>query len=65
MDRGAWQATVRGVTNSQTRLRDALALFFHSSNNDFPHQDKARDHPLFPDFPGLIMVCNFSLILLL
>ena len=28
MDRGAWQATVHGVTKNCTRLRDSHTLFF-------------------------------------
>lgn len=37
----------------------------HSSNNDFPHEDKAEDHPMSPDLPGLITLHGFSLMLLL
>lgn len=40
-----------------------LMTSFHSWNSDFPHQDKAGDHPMSPDLPGLIMVAWFSLIL--
>ena len=50
MDRGAWRATVRGVTKSQTerltRVTPApgIPVYFVLLYNSFPH-------PLFPEKP--------------
>ena len=39
MDRGAWQATVYGVTKSWTQLSDSLSLSHsHVHTHDFVHR---------------------------
>ena len=45
MDRGAWQATVHGVTKSQTQLSDFT--FFHYYNRRHPGPYKYRKLPCY------------------
>ena len=40
MDRGAWQATVRGVTKSQTRLRTSTFTFHNGGISRLTGKDK-------------------------
>ena len=37
MDRGAWQATVHGVTNSQTRLSNFTILYYTLGQSSYEH----------------------------
>ena len=40
MDRGAWQATVHGVTNSRTQLSDNTFTFFNVKRESQTEKDK-------------------------
>ena len=50
MDRGAWQATVHGVTKNQTQLRDQYFHFLFKTNTlcqtDHSSQDSKKNYDM-------------------